>query len=119
MGEQGVAPYVAMAPDHVVPVLILHMYQCHTMASVVQMIQELVVGVKHNIPGGCTFLCQPVDVGFNKSFKDRMRQQWMSWMINKGIIHDTTSPPSRFDVAKWVYAAMLEMKGEGKIIWNA
>ena len=29
------------------------------------------------------------------------------------------SPPSRLDVAKWVHAAMLEMKGEGGIIRNA
>ena len=35
------APYVATAPDHVVPILILDMYRCHMMASVVQMIQEL------------------------------------------------------------------------------
>jgi hypothetical protein len=65
------APYVAMAPDHVVPILILDMYRCHMMSSVVQMIQELGVEVQH-IPGGCTSLCQPEDVGFNKPFKDRM-----------------------------------------------
>jgi hypothetical protein len=65
------APYVATAPDHVVPILILDMYRCHMMSSVVQMIQELGVEVQH-IPGGCTSLCQPVDVGFNKPFKDRM-----------------------------------------------
>ena len=53
------APYVATAPDCVVPVLILDMYQFHMMALVVQMIQELGVEVKH-IPGGCTSLCQPV-----------------------------------------------------------
>ena len=35
------APYVAMALDHIVPVLILDMYQCHMMALVVQMIQKL------------------------------------------------------------------------------
>ncbi len=33
--------------------------------------------------------------------------------------HRTTSPPMRLDVAKWVDAAMLEMKGEGQIICNA
>jgi hypothetical protein len=65
------APYVATAPYHVIPILILDMYRCHMMALVVQMIQELGVEVKH-IPGGCTSLCQPVDVGFNKPFKDRM-----------------------------------------------
>jgi hypothetical protein len=52
-------------------VLILDMYRCHMMSSVVQMIQELGVEVQH-IPGRCTSLCQPVDVGFNKPFKDRM-----------------------------------------------
>ncbi len=71
------APYVATALDHVVPILILDMYRCHMMPSVVQMIQELGVEVQH-IPGGCTSLCQPVDVGFNKPFKDRMRRQWMN-----------------------------------------
>ena len=40
-------PYIVTAPDHVVPILILDMYQCHMMASVVQMIQELGVEVKH------------------------------------------------------------------------
>jgi hypothetical protein len=50
------APYVAMALDHVVPILILDMYRCHMMAWVVQMIQELGVEVQH-IPGGCTSLC--------------------------------------------------------------
>ncbi len=72
----------------------------------------------HHISGGCTSLCQPVDIGFNKPFKDRMRQQWVNWMINKGVVHGTTSPPMRLDVAKWVNATMLEMKGEGKIIWT-
>ncbi len=112
------APYIAMAPDHVVPLLILDMCQCHMMASVVQMIQELGVEVQH-IPGGCTSLCQPVDVAFNKPFKDWMQWQWLNWMINNGIIHGTTSPPTRLDVAKWVNAAMLEMKGEGQNIRNA
>jgi hypothetical protein len=82
------------------------------------MIQELGVEVQH-IPGGCTSLCQPVDVGFNKPFKDRMRRQWINWMTNEGVVHGTTSPPARLDVAKWVQNAMLEMKGRGDIIRNA
>ena len=65
------APYVAMAPDHVIPILVLDMYQCHIIALVVQIIQELGVEVKH-IPGRCTSLCQPFNVGFNKPFKDCM-----------------------------------------------
>ncbi len=92
-------PYIAMAPNDVVPLLVLDSYQCHMMASVVQRIQELGVEVKH-IPGGCTPLCQPVNVGFNKPFKDCMRRQWSSRMMTKGIIHGTTSQPVRLDVAK-------------------
>ena len=70
--DQVLRPYVETAPEDIVPILILDSYRCHMMASVVQKIQqELGVEVKH-IPGGCTFLCQPVDVGFNKPFKDRL-----------------------------------------------
>jgi hypothetical protein len=41
------APYIATALDDVVPLLVLNSYQCHMMALVVQMIQELGVEVKH------------------------------------------------------------------------
>ncbi len=78
-------PYVANAPDHVIPLLILDSYHCHRMASVVTRTQELEIEVKH-FPGGCTSLCQLVNVGFNKPLKDHVQRQWMSWMISEGII---------------------------------
>jgi hypothetical protein len=62
--DEVLAPYIATAPEHVVPLLVLDSYRCHMMGSVVQKIQEIGVEVKH-ITGGCTSLCQPVDVGFN------------------------------------------------------
>jgi hypothetical protein len=111
-------PYVANAPEHIIPLLILDSYRCHMMGSVGQRIQELGIEVRH-IPGGCTSLCQPMDVGFNKPFKDRMRKQWLSWMIAECIIHGTTTPPSRRDVAGWVDRGIEEMKREGRIIKNA
>ena len=40
-------------------------------------------------------------------------------MIAKGVIHGTTSPPTRHDVATWVDRAMAEMKSEVGIIRNA
>ncbi len=116
--DEVLKPYVATARDHIVVILILDMYQCHMMASVVQMIQELGVEVKH-IPGGCTSLCHPIGVGFNKPFKDRMRRQWINWMIAKGVVHGTTSPPLRADITNWVNSAMAEMKAEGGIIQKA
>jgi hypothetical protein len=69
--EEMLAPYVTTAPEDIIPLLILDRYQCHMMASVVYKIQELGVKVKH-IPGGCTSLCLPVDVGFNKPFKSHV-----------------------------------------------
>ncbi len=111
--------YVADAPDHIIPLLILNSYHCHMMASVVTRIQELGIEVKH-VPGGFTSLCQPVDVGFNKPFsKDCVRHQWISWMISEGIINGTTSSPTRRDVAGWVDRAMGEMKEVVGIIHNA
>jgi hypothetical protein len=71
--EVVLAPYVAMAPEDIILLLILDSYQCHMMASVVYKIQDLGVEVKH-IPGRCTSLCQPVDVGFNKPFKFCVRK---------------------------------------------
>jgi DDE superfamily endonuclease len=103
--EKILKPYILEAPEHIVPILFLDSYRCHMMASVVGAIHELGVEVEH-IPGGCTGLAQPVDVGINKPFKNRIRQQWESWMIQEGIIHGTTSPPTREDIAKWSVGAM-------------
>jgi hypothetical protein len=110
--DEVLAPYVATTPDHVVPLLILDSYRCHMMGSVVQRIQELRVEVQH-IPGGCTSLCQPVNVGFNKPFKDRVRRAWHNWLMAEAIVHGTTRSPMRLDVATWIANTMEEMRGRG------
>jgi hypothetical protein len=102
-------PYIETAPDDIIPLLILDIYQCHMMGLVVQKIQELGVEVKH-IPGGCTPLCKPVNIGFNKSFKDHIQRLWKTWMISKGIVHGMASTPTRLNVATWVEKALAEMK---------
>jgi hypothetical protein len=84
----------------------------HEMALVENRTQELGVKVKH-IP-----MCQPIDVGFNKPFKDSVWRQWMLWMISKGIIHGTTSPPTRHDIGAWLDRVMAEMKREQGIVRN-
>jgi hypothetical protein len=115
--DQVLWPYVETASDVIIPILILDSYQCHMIASVTQEIQELGLEVKH-IPGGCTSLCQPVDVGFNKPFKDRLWRLWTSWMISEGIVHGMTSAPTRLDVAMWVDRPMADMKVEHEIVRN-
>ena len=72
--ETMLTPYVATAPDHIIPLLLLDSYRCHMMATVVSKIQDLCVEVVH-ISGGYTGLTQPVDVGVNKPFKCRVRDE--------------------------------------------
>ena len=86
-------PYVESAPEGIVPLLLLDSFHFHVMASVVNEIQELGVEVEH-IPGGCKYLCQPVDIGINKPYKKHMRHQWEIWTITEGMVKETTSPPT-------------------------
>jgi hypothetical protein len=99
------APYVATRPDGVIPIIFLDSYRCHMMQSVVQKIQDIGVEVEH-IPGGCTCLCQPVDVGVNKPLKNRIRNLWEAWMIQDGMQQDgTAKPPLRRDIVGWIRSA--------------
>ncbi len=49
------APYVATAPEGVVPILFLDSFSVHMMATVVNVIQDLGIQVEF-IPPGCTGL---------------------------------------------------------------
>ena len=98
-------PYVETAPDHIIPLLLLDSYRCHMIATVVSKIQDLGVEVVH-IPGGCTGLTQPVDVGVNKPFKCRVRDEWERWMLEEGIVNGVTKAPTREKIARWCIAAM-------------
>jgi DDE superfamily endonuclease len=86
------------------------------MSSVVSKIQELGVEVNH-IPGGCTGLTQPVDVGINKPLKNRIRHKWEEYMLTEGLLHNRTKPPTRQQLAKWCIDSMKEM--EEQIVKNA
>ena len=114
--EKILKPYVDDAPDGVIPILFLDSYRCHIMGSVVMGIQNLGVKVEH-IPGGCTYLCQPVDVGVNKPFKKLIRDKWEQWMISEGIVHGMTSPPTRKQIGQWTLHAKSRINLE--IIQNS
>ena len=82
------------------------------MASVVNEIQALGVEVEH-IPSGCTYLCQPVDIGINKPYKKHLQTRWEYWMMADGLINGTTSPPTRKDIAQWGLYVKNEIKIHG------
>jgi hypothetical protein len=73
--EKVLKPYVATCPDGIVPLLFMDSFRCHMMANVVKACQDLGVQVEH-IPGGCTYLCQPVNIGVNKPFKTSEKDQF-------------------------------------------
>jgi hypothetical protein len=98
-------PYVETAPVGIIPLLFLDSYRCHMMHSIVDAIQTLGVEVEI-IPGGCTSLVQPVDIGVNKPFKNRLRESWEAWMVENLSAENTiTVSPSRQTVAGWCASA--------------
>jgi hypothetical protein len=98
-------------PLGIIPVILLDSYRCHLMGSVVRAIQELGVEVIH-IPGGCTGLLQPLDVGLNKPFKVRVRVSWEEWMMAMIDNHGVIESPTREDIASWEASAHGEMFGK-------
>lgn len=106
--EKVVKPWAESAPDHVVPLLILDSFKVHLLGSVTDAIQDCGVEVEH-IPGGLTGLCQPVDVGINKPFKDLIRIRWNDWMLEEGLVGTVTKPPTRKRVAEWIVGSYNEL----------
>jgi hypothetical protein len=78
--EDVLMPYISLAPPGAIPLILLHLYQCHIMALVVNVIQDLGCKVVH-IPGGCTGLVQPLDIGYYKPFKTCICACWEEYMI--------------------------------------
>ena len=110
--DQALRTHIESAPPGILPILFLDSYRCHMMASVVSKIQDLGAEVEH-IPGGCTALCQPVDIGVNKPFKNTLRDQWEEWMVDEGLAHGTTSPPTRENiVVQWTRNAVANIASE-------
>lgn len=102
-------PYVdTIGTGIICPILFLDSYRCHMMASVVNKIQDLGVQVEH-IPGGCTGLLQPIDVGIGKPLKNRVRNCWEDWMVEQSSSTDQFNPPSRKTIASWVVPALKEL----------
>lgn len=98
-------PYVQDAPAGIVPYLLLDKYRCHYQGSVAKAIEDC--GVEWDIiPGGCTGLVQPIDVGIGKPFKNRMRYKWEEWMMDQydnedGTTDRVSSADARQYIANW------------------
>ncbi len=92
-----------MKAPGVVPIRILDIFCVHMMGNILNRIQSLRIEVIH-IPAGCTYLCQPVDVGINKTIKTAMREKWEDWVIDvDGLVNSVAKEPSRKIVMEWLF----------------
>jgi hypothetical protein len=117
--DQVLVPWKMTMPPGVVPILVLDAYRVHMMGSIVNRIQSLGIEVLH-IPAGCTYLCQPVDVGINKTIKCGMREKWEDWMLEgDGIVNGVAKEPTRKQVAEWLLDVYNNIPKEtGRNAWR-
>ena len=103
-------PFVEKVPPGVVPYLLLDKYKCHYQGSVAKAIEAL--GVEWDIiPGGCTGLVQPIDVGIGKPFKHRIRYWLEEWLADQDTSRVKTQDVRKM-IAEWVVASWARTKEE-------
>jgi hypothetical protein len=119
--EKVLKPWAEESPEEIRPLLILDSYRCHTTTMVCNAINELGVDLVH-IPGGCTPLCQPVDVGINKPFKSRMQNKWEEYLVqNRGNeVRGKIPSPSRECLSTWIIDSLQDLDEDlVKNAWNS
>jgi DDE superfamily endonuclease. len=118
--EEVLRPWAEEAPDGIVPFLLLNSYRCHMADAVKRLMDE--IGVEYQyIPGGSTGLCQPVDVGINKPFKDRMIRKWEQFLMDdrEEEVRGKIPSPSREVLSQWVIDSLNNMDAQlVKNAWN-
>ena len=60
------------------------------------------------VPGGYTPKLQVMDVGINKPFNDRIRDEYDDWFLNESGF--TTLIPKRYHIAKWIHDAWDDIR---------
>lgn len=72
-----------------------------------------------NIPAGCIYLCQPVDVGINSGIKSVIHKKWEYWMLDgMGIVDGAAKEPSCQLVAEWLVTVYSNITGQtGRNSW--
>ena len=119
--ENVLRPYVEDCPAGIVPYLLLDKYKCHYQGSISKKVEDC--GVEWDIiPGGCTGLIQPIDVGIGKPFKNRMRYRWEEWMMEQVDTEErvqkrVTPKIARNLVAGWAGEALERLPND--VVYNS
>ncbi len=83
--QEILAPYVAKVPHGKVPIILLVHFTVHKTSRVVDVIQQLGIEVEF-IPLSCTGMVQPMDVGYYKSLKANVGNQYRECKLPSGLL---------------------------------
>ena len=93
--------------------LTLDSFAAHKTPDVLKKYKELDLDVAM-IPGGYTPVLQPLDIGVNKSFKDKFCEYWSYWKHNQyyqyGRFGKDVKRASYVEVCRWICNACNEVK---------
>lgn len=111
-------PFTQTQPEHRC-LLLLDSFSVHLCERVQTKMRDLNIDLLY-VPKGMTGLLQPLDIGINKPFKDRLKTCYTQWLVSQ--ITDAGPPqrrpkPSRSHVAHWVQTAWATIPTE--VIINA
>ena len=99
--DEVLVPYLQEKAAGVPVLLFLDQFEAHKTTKTRAKLDGIGVQLQL-IPGGCTGLLQPVDVGIGKPFKDRVRKNWFDWMIEQDPAEAIIMNASREEAATWV-----------------
>ena len=92
--------------------MLLDTYKAHQVSEVVARINDLGCMVEY-VPGGCTGLSQPMDIGICGPFKSIIKKNWLNWLHSQEIPSNSAiTPPTRVDAANWIVSAWKEISTE-------
>ena len=97
-------------------VLFLDAFSAHQTDAVTDKLQNLGVQTK-SIPGGCTWVVQPVDVGIGKPFKDKCKEYWWEWMIESADLEVGIEKATRLQQSNWVKKAWDDLSPN--VVYNS
>ena len=118
MDESGVKEWIReclpRTRNHEQSLLVWDSFRAHLTFDVKAALRQRKIDVAV-IPGGLTFVLQPLDKCLKEPFKDSIPSKYLAWMIN-GPFEYTPSgkkkPPTRNLVLQWVHEAWQEIPAE-------
>jgi hypothetical protein len=99
--DRVLVPYLQEKAAGAPAAILLDEFRVHWTEEVGARFQALGI-TPYRIPGGCTGLAQPIDVGIGKPFKDYVRAKWWEWLDDNGPDDSIVRSATRELGCQWV-----------------